>query len=220
MTAEQNVPDEENARPAPEALKRFSHSARFPLFHELARRTFYKAVRKSRYWSRFEDVEDAWQHAISDAFVQKPHTFQCTPAMLADPMLFELAVLKYLNKVAFNKLNDTLTTTGKGFKNSPSFDAMLADNPDFDRLYHAHALYAPSTESIVEKSNLHKALNECLSKLTVLMRDTFNLKLAGYSDDTIKDLTQARTEAAVRRRVSEAKADLVKCVRMKSGEAV
>lgn len=208
----------DDAVPDPARIRAFSHSAQFRPFYEHARKTFFRTVRRSRYWAAPEDIDEALNEAMLDVFVEKPHTFKAAPQVFADPQPLQANLLKYLNRVACNKLNDRLAQTGKRISTTQSFDELLANEPDIDRLYHQNALYAPSAESDAERSSLYRALLECMDHLTELMRKTFSLALQGYTDVEIQARTQARSAGSVRRRISETRAVLQQCVQRKSGE--
>lgn len=58
------------------ALREFADSRYFSPFVFAANKAFFRFARKHYRWSHREDMEDAWQSAVIDVFVEKPHNFK------------------------------------------------------------------------------------------------------------------------------------------------
>ncbi|QBQ99512.1 sigma-70 family RNA polymerase sigma factor [Paraburkholderia pallida] len=198
-------------------MRDFADGARFEPFLHKACAVFYKYARSEYRWSLREDMEDAWQAAVTDVFVEKPHNFRLSEEGAASPGEFEGALGRYLGKVAANKLATRLRSVGKGMQRVQSFEEMLARCPDLDRFMHETGHTAPAADEEAERLAMRRVLDTCLAKLSARVRETFKLALLGYSDVEIQAMTSSGSASAIRRRVSEAKMLVVACVRNKWG---
>ena len=206
-----------NAFPGGGSLRDFMHSERFKPFLLSARTAFYRFAGRHYHWSFREDVEDAWQAAVVDVFLDKPDNFKNPSEMAGAPEQFEAVLTRYLGKAAINKLSTRLASLGKSAQRFQSLDGMVADGVDFDKLLYEGGHTAPGAEADAEATGMKRLLDACLAKLSALARETFKLALQGYTDTEIQALTRTGSANAIRRRVSETKSTVVECVRRKSG---
>ena len=182
------------------------------------RKDVFRIARRRFPWVRDADVEESVQECFV-AVLERRGSYTAPPAVLDDPQRFAAHLSAYLRAAAINKIIDRIGRAGPG---DPE-PIIIEDGEDasdvLDKLMREAGHSSPTPEDNLMHSARMRVLSDCMRKLTVLARQTFELALRGYGDTEIQAHTGAGSAVAVRRRISETKGVLTRCAQSSLGGA-
>lgn len=201
-----------------ETFDRFTHGVRFDPFFKTHYRGFARRARYCFPACLDSDIEDAWQAALL-AVYESPGNFRISAAELVDVDRFEARLAVYIKGAAMKKLISRIRVTMKNLVTLKSLDELQQDEAKLDKLLFDLDAIVPGPEITTQWARRRKLVEQCLSKLTELARETFILALGGHKDIDIQRITNAGSAVAVRRRISETKTRVMACVESQMGGA-